>query len=367
MTRRIGQTTRMRGSTPRAGAWCVAALILGGCAALPGPGPEEPSTAFAPSSTTPSPLGSREPTAALPEAERLSGTTVSAPGAPAALIVADGSIWEMSHRDTELYRIDPLTGDVLATIDIGLIGCGDLMANASAVYVTGCGVAPYLVRVDTATNKVTATSSYEVGPGGMAKGVLWAPVGTSSPKLVPVNPTTLAQRPGVALPEFTMITGVVQAGDSLWAGDEANNIVYRIEIDRRKVIAAIPMPVEGDYGYLIKHDGAPWYIDFGRTGTLVRIDPEDATTQVLTTTLDKPSEYWGIAASSSPSVPGHLWARSGDNHVWLINTRADRIERTIELTPGGSGGDVQEHDGTLWVSAFDEEIIHRIPLPGIPK
>jgi len=356
-------------SVPRLSAsWCLAALALSGCGVVLGPQPSEPSNLVSPFSTTSSasptssPTPTRETSPRLPEAHRLRGTTVSVMGAPAALLVADGSIWAMSHRDTTLYRIEPRTRRVLAAIDTGVLGCGDLAAVSGAVYVTGCGTAPYLVRVDTDTNSVTATTSYAVGHGGVAQGVLWAPLESASLGLVPIDSVTLDHGRGIPLPENAMIAGVVHAGAFLWAGDENNRVVYQIDPVRRKVLAAIPLPSEIRRGYLIKHDGAPWVVDHEAEGALVRIDPEAGTAHLLETKLRLPSAYWGIAASSA-SRPGQLWARSGDNQVWLVDTRKDRVARIIEITPGGNGGDVQEHKGVLWVSAFGDDVIHRIPLP----
>jgi hypothetical protein len=45
-----------------------------------------------------------------------------------------------------------------------------------------------------------------------------------------------------------------------------------------------------------------------------------------------------------------MWIRSGDEEVWLVDTRRDRVLRRVAVQPG-RGGDVQEIGGALWVSA----------------
>jgi streptogramin lyase len=61
----------------------------------------------------------------LPPLERLEATTVPTPGAPATLLSAFGSLWVMSHRGTVLRRIDPASSKVTASVDTGVLGCGD--------------------------------------------------------------------------------------------------------------------------------------------------------------------------------------------------------------------------------------------------
>jgi hypothetical protein len=91
------------------------------------------------------------------------------------------------------------------------------------------------------------------------------------------------------------------AGGSIWVADPISAIVYRIDPATEAVQAAIPIPLEPNAGYLIKHDGAPWYVDTA-TGALVRIDPKDGSPVLLNVRSAKPSKYWGIAASTAPGA-----------------------------------------------------------------
>ncbi|WP_133541184.1 hypothetical protein [Microbacterium sp. BK668] len=122
------------------------------------------------------------------------------------------------------------------------------------------------------------------------------------------------------------------------------------------------MPVPPDSGYLISHDDAVWYTDPVH-GALVRIDPDTGEARLLESRIEQPQEYWGIAASSAPEMPGKLWVRSGDSEVWLVDTRRDAVERRIRVAEGG-GGDVLQVGDELWVSSFATDEVEVIGLGG---
>jgi streptogramin lyase len=131
------------------------------------------------------------------------------------------------------------------------------------------------------------------------------------------------------------------------------------------VQAAIPMPVKPDSGYLIQHDGAPWYVDHV-TGALVRIDPEDGSPSLLRVRMARPLELWGVSASTAPGSAGRLWVRHGNEEAWLIDTRADRVLRRVAVADGG-GGDLQEVGGELWIAHFGDDKTQRISLGDHPS
>ena len=70
-----------------------------------------------------------------------------------------------------------------------------------------------------------------------------------------------------------------------------------------------------------------------------------------------------IAASTALGPPGRFWVRDGDNEVWLVDTRHDRVLRRIAVRDVG-GGDVQQIGDTLWVSSFATDEVQRISLGG---
>jgi streptogramin lyase len=162
------------------------------------------------------------------------------------------------------------------------------------------------------------------------------------------------------VPGLEVDAGIVAQGGSVWVADEAAAVVYRLDARSGEVQAAIPAPIAPGKGYLVEHDSAPWYID-ALQGSLVRVDPATDRAALLNVAVTKPSAYWGIAASTAAGPPGRMWIRSGNDEVWLLDTRRDRVLRRLAVQDG-RGGDLQEVGGALWVAGFSSDSVERIPL-----
>lgn len=357
----------------RTGLRAAAMLLVTALAACTSPLPVTPGASPLPTVSAPSPPTVNPPSDAsiaaltLPPLERLPSQTLATPGAPGALLWAYGSVWVMAHRSTTLFRIEPDTAKISARIATGVYGCGDLVAGVTSVWVTGCGATPGLVRISAQSNRVQATAELTgVGPAFLDD-ELWicSPSAAGGEELRRADPDKLDVAKTVPVTGLGRGDGVAVAGGSIWVADATSAIVYRIDPVTEAVQAAIPMPLEPDAGYLINHDGAPWYVD-AATGAFVRIDPTGGSPALLKVRTAKPTHYWGIAASTAPGPAGRLWARHGDHEAWLIDTRQDRVLRRVAIT-NGAGGDLQEADGHLWVAHFGEDATQRITLTQQPR
>ena len=295
----------------------------------------------------------------LPRLERLVSTTLQIEGAPAALVASPGALWVQQHRGYELTRVDTRRGIVSDRVDVGIAGCGDLVWEAGSVWVTGCAITPGLVQVDGATTELAETinlsglassSSHEIWMSHLDDGV---------GQLRRIDADDVDQGRMVPVPGLLEDGSVAVAAGSIWVADAGIGLVYQLDPTSEEVLGVTPMPVPPDTSYLIEHDGAAWYVD-ASIGVLVRIDPDDGSTRLLDVRTEKPSEYWGAAASTAPGPPGRLWVRSGDE-AWLVDTRRDQVLRRIALLDG-SGGDVQQIGGSLWVSSFATNQVQRIEL-----
>lgn len=104
--------------------------------------------------------------------------------APERMVLAHGSLW-VAGRGTDLLRVDPETGAVLATVEIGA-GAIDLQVSSTSIWVAGPSESDdrrgwpgleRLLRVDPATNRIVDTiqPTATVTVGGMtsANGVAW--------------------------------------------------------------------------------------------------------------------------------------------------------------------------------------------------
>jgi streptogramin lyase len=116
--------------------------------------------------------------------------------APERLVVAFGSLW-VTGRGTDLLRVDPTTGAMLATIDVGA-GAIDLVASAESIWVfaptgaddlRGWPQLERLLRVDPASNAIVET----------------------------IRPTARV-----------MVTGVANVGGTAWLSDVMEGRLYRL-------------------------------------------------------------------------------------------------------------------------------------------
>jgi hypothetical protein len=116
--------------------------------------------------------------------------------APERMTYAEGSPW-LTGSGTDLLRVDPATGAVLATVDVGA-GAIDVRAAAHSIWVAvptdaddwqGNPFLDRLLRVDPTTDAVTET----------------------------IRPTGRI-----------VVNGTVSTGDALWIADTAGGRLYRV-------------------------------------------------------------------------------------------------------------------------------------------
>src|SRR4051794_37720805 len=82
---------------------------------------------------------------------------IRTPGFPVHVSAGFRSIWVISHRGGYLYRIDPRTNRVVATIDVTDALCFVPTVAGGALWVSNCGgLAAFetVYKVDPATNRV---------------------------------------------------------------------------------------------------------------------------------------------------------------------------------------------------------------------
>jgi streptogramin lyase len=321
------------------------------------PPPEDPPWTPAPGQPTEVPAKPKIP---LPRLEKLPSTSLVVHGAPAALLASPGALWVQQHRGYELTRVDPETGKVVDSVNVGQMGCGDLNWASGDVWQTGCAVTRGLVQVGGDTSEVLNTVHLSGLGSAYLDGEIWMTTLVDGvAELRRIDVAHVDEGSAVPVPGLSADGSVEVVAGSVWVSD-TSAMVYQLDPISEEVVAVIPMPVPPDAGELIEHDGAAWYVDQS-LGVLVRVDPVDGSTRLLKVRAEMPREYRGLAASTAPGTPGRLWMRSGDKEVWLVDTRHDKVLRRIAVLDGG-GGDVQQIGDTLWVSSFATNEVQRIPL-----
>ena len=257
------------------------------------------------------------------------------------IAAAGNGVWVTESNTATLFRIDPATSRVAATIPVGLAPEG-VLATGSAVWGADTHDGTVL-RIDPATNKVVATIT--VGPTGS------------------LGPNWLATGFG-----------------SIWVGVPNAGTVVRIDPTTNAVQATIPIALlletapngrfYGGYyacGEFAITPTAVWITSCdGGSRAVVRIDPSTnsivAATAIDGRAFNTPAIIGGapwVSVDTSPTVPGTL-ARisSGTNAV------------DLELAPSaafGGGGDMVVAAGSVWVLDGGNDRVLRLPLAGFPN
>lgn len=241
-------------------------------------------------------------------------------------IAADkNGVWATDWDNGSLYRLDPATSKVAATIPAGLAPKG-VLTTGTAVWVADTHDGKVL-RIDPATNKIVATVT--VGPSGNS------------------GPNWLASGLG-----------------SIWVDIPNNQTVVRIDPITNKIQATIAIPTVATPcgGFAIIPD-VVWNMPCDGTQTMSRIDP--TTNLVVTTTLlggqgNDPAVIGGVPWVS-------IYRDSGPGTLGRISPATNAVD--LELAPGptfGGGADMVVVAGSVWVIDGGNDRVLRLPLSGFP-
>jgi YVTN family beta-propeller protein len=296
--------------------------------------------------------------------QAVSGTITNTAGFTSPLSVAIGSVWVTNHNGDSLSRVDPVTGSILATYTYGTgvfvkpfgvaVGFGSIWVPTNvatdSVY--------YVRRIDPATGNVIASIAVGTQPMFVAAafGSIWvtnhnsANIAQSSTvsRIDPATNTVVATISGVSRP-----IGIAASSNHVWVAnnlgefaktvskiDPSDNSLSRITLDTG--------PVE-PYGVAMGF-GSIW-VTGHITGSLYRIDPStDAVTKI--TNVGNGSR--GIAAGSDSMWVTHY--NSGT--VSRINPSTNTVTATytVGTTPWGIAADANG----VWVANFGSNSVSKI-------
>jgi sugar lactone lactonase YvrE len=221
-----------------------------------------------------------------------------------------GSIWATADRGT-VYRIDPSTERVTATIHVGGVVLG-IAVGAGRVWVTRLSQGPgEVIRIDPRTNRV-AGPPIKVGPGpvqiAFGGGAVWVQ-DTSPESVMRVDPatgqvSTFVGTDAVAYGSF--VVGAVAVGyGSLWTvrndtltrfDPRTGKVVASVRILRAQAVAigagevwvlASPRSSSPTLFDAIKHTGALWEVDPPSNRIVARPVPLDASGPIAVTSAGR--------------------------------------------------------------------------------
>ena len=217
-------------------------------------------------------------------------------GAPAIdLAVATDAVWVANGSDGTVSRIDPRADAVVETID--LRGSSELVWNPTyavdadddSVWIAA---GPHVLRIDPMTNEPSAIIDVGHVPVGLALGeeALW--VVTTAERALRIEPHTNTATTEVPIGDPVALTAGKQA---VWVSDSRGQ-VWRINPDTGTVTQTTPVG-RGLVG-LCATDGAVFAAN-NANGTVVQIDPQDGRVAGLVSV--------GHAPTDVASVDGTVW------------------------------------------------------------
>ena len=204
--------------------------------------------------------------------------TIPVGHAPGGIAVAPGSVWVANHHSDSLSRIDPTTNTVAATVAFGSAptsGPQGIDATSDAVWAAVPNLAG-VVRIDTQTNSLAATipTGPECGSLAASPDAIWIASGCGSSSLVTrVDPLT---NKSVATVTVGAAARSVAVGlGSVWVATTKG--LDRIDPQANKVIGELTVPGgaadDGDigvFGDLTISNGSVW---LAMAGQVLRIQP----------------------------------------------------------------------------------------------
>jgi glutamine cyclotransferase len=254
--------------------------------------------------------------------------------------VAGGAVWVASARDGFVKRVNPKTGKVTATIDLG--GQSEdsyLLADGTRLWFTRWGKSPSVVGwIDMTTNTLGATYAVDQVPLGLARGrdSIWT-TGFDAQTVTELDATTGATRRSIVIdpdrtaPPDVGPTDLVVLGDALWVVGHRSASLVRVDTASGKVTDRLCLPLDGPERLELAF-GSLWISDPDRV--IVRVDPA---TISITAVIPLPDyqvpairQPWGLAAGAD-----RLWVAAGTVAYW-IDPASNTVPGFVQLTDEAS-------------------------------
>jgi hypothetical protein len=290
------------------------------------------------------------------------------PGAyPNYVATGFGSIWAESHRGGYgsgplLYRINPRTNRIAATLRLPDSQCWHPAVGAGYLWVSDCG------------GEVANPTVYKVDPHGMkvvghvkgtdpvfANGSVWtmSPLEDRVLRIDPQSGLVLARiNPGLDVTEGWALGG--SGYGSIWM--HTAKVVTRIDVATNKVTAVVPLPG----GKINDQPGNMGPTQAGFTAGkvwvpnvvgLFEIDPDTNTARLVPLSMH-PYTQWGDIGIGTTA--DSVFVRTSDTTVAQIDAATGHVKATYPAA--GHGGDLEVAFGSLWVAATDIDRVWREPL-----
>jgi Domain of unknown function (DUF222) len=265
-------------------------------------------------------------------------TTIPFPGGGTtdAVAVDRDGVWVVDEVNETVVRLDPATGDVVATIDVA--GPSDVAVGLGAVWVASdAGV----VRIDPATNKVTATVAtpqlFRSDDVVVGAGAVWT-AGDADNVVLRIDPATLAATATIDIGSSPYAMAVGERG--LWVTTIEGEALSRVDTTTNEVTPVGNKKIDG--GPVAAGAGGVWTEGtasaLGGT-TLCRLRPPSGAVTCKPVQAKVTDLTVGL---------GSVWISAEDGVVLRVDPRSLRPTATIR-TNGRSLSDIATGKRDVWV------------------
>lgn len=206
-----------------------------------------------------------------------------------------------------------------------------------------------VVRIDPKRLQVSASvpvgKVFDQGRLVFAEGKIWVLSGEGD-RLVGIDTTTAGVGPRVELPVPCNELG--SGGDMVWAFCPRDGKVLAVDPSSASVEAQLELE-EPSVGFASERD-----LWVGSDGSLVRVDLETLKPVARFANLDPGHE--GTVAIDGENV----WVRTEAGFLHRIDASSNTVAERIEPANALSGGDVLVEAGSVWATAFDDNLLIRL-------
>jgi virginiamycin B lyase len=327
----------------------VLVLLLGASSCSPAPGESQPSA-----QTTTSTISST-PVVTETDVTDAGATSIAVIGGDW-LSAGEKGVWLTGPA--LIYRLDPESGQTVATIDIPENPCEGTAVGLGSVWTATCEK-PGLARIDPVTNKVSAHlklslpealgGEASVGVGG---GSVWLVV--DGPDCTGCRVAQIDPKAMLVLAEIPVLggsAGVRFGEDAVWVTNPVKNTVTKIDYRLRKVVQTTVVGTQPRF--LAVGEGAVWTLN-QKDGNISRVDPD--TGKVTDVRLGFAGDGGGITTGG-----GWVWVRGGDQLLARIDPQTNQV---VEIYgPATGSGDVVVGFNAVWFSSHGDHTVWRMPIP----
>jgi streptogramin lyase len=307
--------------------------------------------------------------AAIQATIRFPGTDI----APETVAVGFGSVWVAAHRSHMVYRVDPGTDQVIASIKVDVpgqeTGLGNVVVGPHAVWVPVAAQPNQLWRVDPATNQVTFKVPME-GAAGLSDGPdgLWRLIdpqnGSSTRRqLLQLDPNTgktlrtVDLGPVLRVNQYT--TDVEFGLGSLWVV-VGNQELARVDPSTGKIIATIHTP-NYPYGYATLAFAGNDVFIAQRDRTVARVDAAtNCVDGVLYFGADIDAPMFEAPELSVFGAPEGLYVSFDRGALALIDPVQLTVRKSVRFDEQNAVGISAFGFGSVWFTTFKNDTVLRV-------